>query len=117
MEAKIPIAFRASGKVLAAGTYQVRMKSRPTGSRLLIISSRNTGQDALALAYPSGEAKAAWKAEGDAVLSFQCGVSRCDLTDVWSGSAEPVYHVPAMGLGKDEPTRTAEIVMHAVKGD
>jgi hypothetical protein len=93
------------------------MKWSPSGNRLLTISSRETGQDALALGYPNGEAAAAWKAEGDALLVFQCGVSRCVLSDVWAGSTESVYHLPAMGLGKDEPTRTAEIPMHAVKGD
>ena len=114
MEAKIPFAFRASGKVLAAGTYQVRM----TGTRpgLVVIRSTEGGNQLMTLAHPSGDPKAAWKSAGDAALLFQCGVSRCVLTNIWAGG-DSTYGLPTPGLGNDEPTRTAEVVMHAPKAD
>jgi hypothetical protein len=116
LEAKIPFAFRASSKVFTAGTYSVQMTRTATAGQMLIISNPDGKHDLLTLAYPSGEAKRAWRSTGDAVLSFQCGVSRCILTDIWTG-AGPVYHLPTPGLGKDENVRAAEIVMHLVKAD
>ncbi len=117
MEAKIPFAFRASDKVLPAGTYRVELKSTQSGSRMLVISTHSGKHEVLAFAYQDGPANASWKSAGDAVLSFQCGVSRCALKDIWMGSAESVYRIPVHKLGNDEPVHTAEIVLHSVKGD
>ncbi|HUB82202.1 MAG TPA: hypothetical protein VMB03_25575 [Bryobacteraceae bacterium] len=117
MEAKIPFAFRASGKVFAAGTYELRMHSTPTGSKTLVIQDARGHNDLLTVAYPNGEPKAAWKSVGNAVLSFRCGVSRCVFTTIWTGGHDSVYRLPAPGLGKDEPARTAEIVLHFPKAD
>jgi len=113
MEAKIPFAFRAGGKVLAPGTYRVRL--RDDGNPIVTIAS--PGNAVIALAQANGDAKKAWTAGGKAVLSFECGSSRCSLTQVWMGSSSPVYMLPAPKLGKDEPRRLAEIVMTPVKGD
>jgi len=113
MEAKIPFAFRASGKVLAPGTYRVSVQS--SGLPIVVIQNRESG--VLTQARSNGDAKAAWSSTGKAVLQFECGSSRCSLTDVWMGGANPVYKVPAPSLGKDEPRRLAEIAMTPVKGD
>ena len=115
MEAKIPFAFRAAGKVFAAGTYQLHLAPTASGSQLVTIS-KDRVNEVLTVGYPNGEPKAAWKEMGGAVLSFQCGVSRCVLTNIWSGG-DASYRLPSPGLGKDEPTRTAEIVMHSPKAD
>jgi hypothetical protein len=117
MEAKIPFAFRASGKVLPAGTYRVELKSAQSGDRVVLISTAGGKNQTLATAYQNGPASASRQAAGNAVLSFQCGVSRCALKDIWMGAAETVYRLPVQKLGKDEPMHTAEIVMSSVKGD
>jgi len=115
LEAKIPFAFRAGGKVLAPGTYHVSLQN--SGLPLIVIRSLESGPAVLAQAHSNGDAKAAWSSAGKAVLQFECGSSRCSLTDVWMGGTRPVYSVPAPSLGKDEPRRLAEIVMTPVKGD
>ncbi len=117
MEAKIPFAFRASGKVLPAGTYRVSLKSTATGLRQLIVSTASGKNEVLTYAAPSGQASAAWANSGMAVLSFQCGVSRCALMDAWMGGSDQVYQISVPKLGRDEPIHTAEIVLHTVKGD
>jgi hypothetical protein len=114
MEAKIPFAFRAGGKVLAAGTYHVRM-SRTSGNPVILISGQAAGEKVLTIGYGAEEAKAAWASTGNAVLSFQCGVSRCVLTQVWTGADAPVYRLSNPSFGKGEPQREAEVVMHPVK--
>ena len=103
MQANIPFAFRANGKVFAAGTYRVNVK---TGNiPILIIRNRATGDSALAVGTVADANKS-----GDAVLSFECGVSRCALSKVSIGSGA-AYSISVPKLGRDEPRRTAQILM------
>jgi hypothetical protein len=113
MEAKIPFAFRAGGKVLAAGTYHIRTDRGV--ATVILISGQAAGEQVLTVGQNAGEAKAAWTSTGNAVLSFQCGVSRCVLTQVWTGTDAPVYRLSNPSFGKGEPQREAEVVMHPVK--
>jgi hypothetical protein len=114
MEANVPFAFRVGNKVMAAGTYRVEVAHGTAGQTVLVRSAQK--QNAFVIAYPDGDVKASWQNDGLARLTFTCGVSRCALTNVWTATG-PLYRVPASKLGKDEPVHTAEIVMHAVKGD
>jgi hypothetical protein len=117
MEAKIPFAFRLSDKVLAPGTYQVRVTTS-SGTPMISIAGAEMGQHVLSVGSANGSAKKAWASAGNAVLSFQCGANRCALSEVWMGNVgTPVYRVPAPRLGKDEAVHTAEIVMQSVKAD
>jgi hypothetical protein len=115
MEAKIPFAFRASGKMLAAGTYYVRMDRSPAGTPLILISGEAAGEKVLTIGYGANEPKAAWTSTGSPVLSFQCGVSRCVLTQLWIGGGQPAYQLSNPSFGKGEPQREAEVVMHPIK--
>jgi hypothetical protein len=115
MEANIPFAFRAGGKVLAAGTYHVRMDRSPGGSQMILISGQGAGEKVLTVGYGGDQAKAAWTSTGSPVLSFQCGVSRCVLSQVWMGADRLVYRISNPSFGKGEPQREAEVVMHPVK--
>jgi hypothetical protein len=117
MEANIPFAFRADGKVLAAGTYRVDMVRTGSGNVVVAIRGLKKDQQVLSTSQPDGEAKETWKSTGKAILSFRCGVSRCALTEIWTGGDSLQYRLPTPSLGKDEPVHTAEIAMHAVKGD
>jgi hypothetical protein len=110
MEAKIPFAFRASGKVYEAGTYRVNMRNS-SGVPVLTIRNRDSAESGLAVGTATDPSKTS-VSTGNAVLSFQCGVSRCALSKVWMGAAgTPAYSISTPKLGKDEPRRTAEIVM------
>jgi len=93
MEAKIPFAFRTSDKVFAAGTYRVQVESDRLGNKLVLIRSRDSGDIALAMGFPNGAVKKEWESAGNAVLSFQCGVSRCALHEIWMGGG-PAYLRP-----------------------
>jgi hypothetical protein len=115
MEAKIPFAFRAGGKVLAAGTYHVRMNRGPASGPMILISGQAAGEKVLTLGYAGEEAKAAWTSTGRPVLSFRCGVNRCVLTQVWMGADAQVYQLSNPSFGKGEPQREAEVVLHPIK--
>ena len=118
LEAKIPFAFRASGKVLPPGTYRVQTDRASWGVPLIIIRGENPGQQVIAVSFVNADARKAWTAAGKAVLSFQCGVGRCALSEVWMGEfGTPAYQFRVPRLGKDEPRSVAEIVMRPVKAD
>jgi hypothetical protein len=69
----------------------------------------------LALGSVGDDPKKEWKSSGDGVLSFQCGVGRCALRDIWMGDdGRPAYRIPVPSLGKDEPSTVAEIAMHPI---
>src|SRR5580692_3673038 len=72
MEAKIPFAFRADGKVFAAGTYRIQMV-RTAGSPIVAIKNVKNGGRLVSLASPNGEAKSAWQSTGAPILEFRCG--------------------------------------------
>jgi hypothetical protein len=117
MEANVPFAFRANGQVFAAGTYRIDLHNTGMGNTIVAIRGAGSGKQILTPSYPDGDAKSAWQSEGKAMLSFECGVSRCALAKVWAGSGAVTLRLPTPKLGKDEPTHTAEVVMHPVKGD
>ncbi len=116
MEAKVPFAFRASGKIFEPGTYRVQLQNRG-GSALFVIGNREPGDSVLAMAYGSEDPKKTWKT-GDGVLSFQCGSGPCALRGVWMGDESmPVYRLSVPKLGRDEPNSVAEIAMHSAKSE
>jgi hypothetical protein len=118
LEANIPFAFRAGGKVLPAGTYRIRAEYGNSGRPILFVSGRERGQQAIAVPFADGYPKMEWAAAGNAMLSFQCGIGRCALGEVWMGSpGTPTYRLTVPKLGRDESRQVAEIVMHAAKAD
>jgi hypothetical protein len=117
MEANVPFAFRASGQVFAAGTYRINVQRAAGGNPLITIRGSDPHKQLLAATYPDGPAKAGWQQDGKAVLSFECGVSRCQLTKLWMGSDYPTLRVPAPKLGRDEPVHVTEISTHLLKGE
>ena len=115
MKADIPFAFRANGKVMAAGEYRVKLDKGTTGMPYLFLH-RDGGPDAsLAQARVPHDAPKAWRETGNAVLSFQCGEKLCSLTGVWSGGQEPAYVISAPKT--DEPTHMALVNLLPEKGD
>lgn len=117
LEANVPFTFRANGQVFAPGTYRIHMQRTLSGNPLIAIRGTDPHKQLLTSSYPDGPAKAAWQQSGKAVLSFECGVSRCQLTKLWMGSDGPTLRVPAPNLGKDEPARIAEVPMHLLKSE
>lgn len=118
LEANIPFAFRAGGKVLPAGTYRVRAEYGNSGRPIIFVSGRERGQQVIAVPFADGYPKKEWASAGNAMLSFQCGIGRCALGEVWMGSqGTPVYRLTVPKLGRDESRQVAEIVMRPAKAD
>jgi len=116
LKAEIPFAFRAGNEVMAAGTYQVKTTTLQSGGPLYEIRSAG-GQSVLLAGTTQRDPQKAWAAAGKPVLSFECGVGRCSLSEVWTGSGRSSYAVPHPKLSRDEATHTAVVVMRNDKGD
>jgi ABC-type amino acid transport substrate-binding protein len=91
MTADIPFAFRAGDQVLPAGEYRVEVTSP---HNLVILSNFKEKRSAILIAQSAAGAPKDWRAAGTALMSFECGASRCTLTQMWSGYDTPVLNLP-----------------------
>ena len=117
LKAEIPFAFRAGGVVMPAGTYRVKTDNHLGGHPYFEIRSVAGGRSVLLVGTAPHDPNKAWAAAGEPVLSFECGVGRCALAEVWNGPEKSAYAVPRPKLGRDEATHTALVVMRNDKGD
>jgi hypothetical protein len=117
LKAEIPFTFRAGDVVMAAGIYQVKTHALLSGQPAFQITNADGGQSVLLVGITQHDPQKAWAAAGKPVLSFECGVGRCALAEVWTGSGRSSYAVSRPKLSRDEPTHTAVVVMRNDKGD
>ena len=107
LQAEIPFAFRVGSKVMAPGTYQVKLAN---SSQYVVVLSNYQSKDA-AIVVASGQSDPSkdWKASGAPMLTFECGISRCELSRLWTGAAAPALNFPHRGIGRDERASVTEI--------
>jgi hypothetical protein len=115
LKAEIPFNFRVADKVLPAGTYQLSNVHMLSGNPVFRIA----GSEGTVMALPksAGDAKHAWTAAHQPVLSFECVESRCSLAQVYTGTGASAYNISHPKAGAGEPVRMATIVMHTDKAD
>jgi hypothetical protein len=113
--ADIPFAFRAGDRVLAAGTYVVRVKEEQS-PLVTIIDARTRHSIVLLAASRSGSSKSP-DGSPEPALTFVCGTGRCSLARFWTGPASPGLTFPQARLGKDERASATEIRMVKLNGD
>ena len=116
LKADIPFAFNVGNKLMQPGIYDVHVLG--TGGvrtyRLL-----NTAAREAAVAMPSyaHNANKEWKADGKPRLAFECGASRCSLSELWSGDTTgPAYKFPT-SKSRNESMRVAVIVAEPTKAE
>jgi hypothetical protein len=114
MKAEIPFAFRAGEKVMAPGVYTVRVDS---GYHFLVISSYETKQSTTLLTGVLNDPNKEWAAKGKPVLAFECGISRCELSRLWTGPGKSAMTFPHRTLGRDEHASIIEVRLSKVNGD
>src|SRR5215831_9017918 len=99
MKADIPFAFRFGKEMYPAGTYRVQVQGPYSTVR---ISNLETRHDAVMLVTSTETPAAAWRATGAPVMAFECGLGRCQLTQIWAGFDRPALSLPHPRLGRDE---------------
>jgi hypothetical protein len=93
MKADIPFAFQASGKLLAAGTYDVVLRG---GDVNTVIIRRYNHDGVVAMPIDRKEGKAE-----NAKLVFVCAHGTCSLSQVWSGSGSGLeFKTPKLERGE-----------------
>jgi hypothetical protein len=105
LKADIPFAFRAGSKLMAPGTYTVRVAGRQ--HNMVILSNYASRESAIVL--PSGPTAAPkeWTNSGDPILAFECAASRCALSQIYTGFSDPVLTVPhAKTVGGEQASLT-----------
>jgi hypothetical protein len=114
-KAEIPFAFQAGGKTMAPGTYLVRADYAK--SKMVTFANSDSRKSMMVLSGPATDPAKAWTAKGDPVLSFECGVGRCALARLWTGSVEPVMTFPHPAPGRNEHASYTEIRLTKTNGD
>jgi len=112
--ADIPFAFRAGAKMMASGSYQIRVDS--THNFLVVISNYDARQAAVLL--PNSTTNEKWSAPAsDPVLSFECASSRCALARLSPGYGNPSLNFHRPALGKQEQASAPEIRLVKISAD
>ena len=95
LETEVPFVFRAGGTVLAPGAYTVEF----TGPSHEVVVLKNWAtKRSVVLLSDAGVQDAA----GRPVLTFRCGVSRCELREIHTGASQQIQKLPHHNLGRDE---------------
>jgi hypothetical protein len=98
MKADIPFAFQASGKVMAAGAYEVDL--RATAGTVTMRSWDKGGVVAMPIARRGGAVR-------EPKLVFACVRGTCSLSQIWHGSGTGlVFRTP-----KSDPREQASLAV------
>jgi hypothetical protein len=113
LKADIPFAFRAGGKMMPAGEYTVHTGG--SAGQMVVLRNYYAKQGVVLLSnFQSDPGKAA-TAAAEPVITFECGIGRCSLVQIWTGTgpARSFYHAsPARG---DQPVLASIRLMPAAK--
>jgi hypothetical protein len=115
-KAEIPMAFRAAGKLMAPGSYEIRV-SRNSATELLYV--RNTGANAtvVLLGQVKTDPPKEWRQAGNPKLAFTCTAGACSLSRMWDGSDSYAYRFPApkAQAGDLAATRSELVTLSMIK--
>jgi hypothetical protein len=107
LKADIPFAFRVGSKVMAAGTYRVTINGPQRN--MVTLSNFEAKDSAILLPYAPADPPKEWRVAGNPLLTFECGTSRCELSNIWAGPSYPALAIPHRALGPEEHASLTEI--------
>jgi hypothetical protein len=81
------------------------------------ISNWEAKQSSALLVSSIDQASAQWRASGDPVMAFECGLSRCQLVRVWTGEERPAVALPHPKMNRDEVATLRLIHLSRLNGD
>ena len=93
-KAEIPMAFRAAGKLMPPGSYEIRT-SQDAATQVLYIRNAQANSAVVLLAQVKTDAPKAWRQAGDPKLAFACAGDACALSRMWNGSDPFAYDFPS----------------------
>ncbi|HTS67029.1 MAG TPA: hypothetical protein VMH28_33620 [Candidatus Acidoferrales bacterium] len=114
LKAEIPFAFRAGGKLMAPGTYQV---ADSDSKRYLVLHNYEAKASVIMIPALLKDPPKAWAAKGDPVIAFACGTGPCELAEIWSASGYPAMTFSRGKSGSVEQASLTEIRLVRANGD
>lgn len=93
-KAEIPMAFRAAGKLMTPGSYEIRL-SQNSATEVVYVRNTEANSAVVLLAQVKTDAPKAWRQAGDPKLAFACTGSECSLRRMWNGSDTFAYDFPS----------------------
>jgi len=93
-KAEVPMAFRAAGKLMAPGTYEIRVSQNAATPVVYVRNSEGNGGVVL-LAQVKNDAPKAWRDAHDPKIAFACTGDACSLSRMWNGRDTFAYDFPA----------------------
>ena len=114
LKAEIPFAFRAGEKVMAPGTYTVRVANP---RHTVTVVNYDARQAAVMVTGPEGTAPKEWRAKGEPVLAFECGGNRCVLARVWTADSDRAMEIAHRRLGGNEHIALTLVRLQRANGD
>ena len=113
LKADIPFAFRASGKVMAPGTYTVTTRDATT-IKLVVLSNYDAKESVFAMPVALSNAP---KNAIDPVITFECGSGPCELVRLWTAPGYPAMNFAHGKSGSTERAALTEIRLVRANGD
>ena len=107
--AEIPFAFQVGGKVMAPGSYSVRVASQHA---IVTLANYDAKDTAMVIAK---DRERTGKANGTPVLAFECGAGRCALSRLSTGTGDDLGFSRAKG--GTETAAAMEIRLVKMNGD
>jgi hypothetical protein len=92
-KAEIPMAFRAAGKLMTPGSYEIRV-SRNSATELVFVRNTDTHGGVILQAQVKADPPKEWLQAGNPKLAFACTGNACTLTRMWDGSDSYAYGFP-----------------------
>ncbi|SPE35415.1 conserved exported hypothetical protein [Candidatus Sulfopaludibacter sp. SbA3] len=113
LKAEIPMSFHAAGKVLPAGSYEIR-QLQTAGGAYVVVRSLATYNSVVLPQGVKGDAPKAWRADGSPRLAFECLGSTCSLQRMWNGRDEYAYKFPTPKAHGDIAARETKVITLAM---
>ncbi len=116
-KADIPMAFKAAGKQLAPGTYDLRLAMNGGSQRVVTIENRAHGIVALLVPGAGSDVPRAWFKDRTPKITFECLGSACSLSGLWNGSDIQAYEFPVHKPSGAATERMAVVTLGLTKAD
>ena len=83
-KAEIPMAFRAAGKLMTPGSYEIRV-SRNTATELVFVRNVDAKSAVILVAQVKADPPKEWRKTAEPKVGFACIGGACNLSSLWDG--------------------------------
>ncbi len=114
-KAEIPMAFRAAGKLMTPGSYEIRV-ARNSATELVFVRNTEAPGAVILVVKAKADPPKEWRQGGNPKVGFACIDGACHLSALWDGSdvSEYVFGSPKPPAG-DLVARTELVTLSMIR--